>query len=66
MEIVKIIPESDYAALKQITDEYLPGTKLTDFEKMYKQFPSAVVGYYIGDKMIGYATALKLIKKISC
>ena len=63
MEIVKIIPESDYAALKQITDEYLPGTKLTDLEKMYKQFPSAVVGYYIDDKMIGVCYGFEIDKE---
>ena len=53
MEAVKIIPESDYSVLKQIVDEYLPGTNLADLEKMCAQFPSAVVGYYIGDKMVG-------------
>jgi hypothetical protein len=53
MEAVKIIPESDYTALKQIVDEYLPGTNLTDLEKMCTQFPSTAVGYYIGDKMVG-------------
>jgi hypothetical protein len=53
VETVKVIPESDYEILRQIVDEYLPGTKLADLEKMCQQFPSAVVGYYIEDKMVG-------------
>ena len=53
METIKIIPESDYDALRQIVGEYLPGTKLTELDKMCERFPSAVVGYYIGDKMVG-------------
>ena len=50
METVKIIPKSDYIYLKQIVEEYL---SLSNLEKICEQFPSAVVGYYIDDKLIG-------------
>jgi hypothetical protein len=53
METVKIIPESGYEVLRQITNEYLPGTNLGSLDEMCKNFPSTIVGYYISDKMIG-------------
>ena len=57
METVKIIPKSDYPYLKQIAEEYL---SLSNLEKICEQFPSAVVGYYIGDKMVGVCYGVEI------
>ena len=51
MESVKIIPEQDYDKMKQIVEEYLPGTD--DMTQYIEQFPSTIVGYYIHDELIG-------------
>jgi hypothetical protein len=53
MECVKIIPKSDYGTLKLITSEYLSGTDISDLNKMCENFPSAITGYYVDEKMIG-------------
>jgi len=57
MEVVKIIPESDYNALENIITEYLPGgTEHTRY--ICKNFPTTVVGYYLDSELIGYAYGL--------
>ena len=56
MEIIKIIPENDYYALENIVAEYMSGTEWTKY--ICKNFPTAVVGYYLDSELIGYAYGL--------
>ena len=56
MEMIKVIPESDYSALESIIAEYTPGTEHSKY--ICKNFPTTVVGYYLDSKLIGYAYGL--------
>ena len=60
MEAVKIMPESDYALLKQIVEEYLPGTSPDNLKKICAKHPTAVVGYYIENKSVGVCYGLEI------
>ena len=53
METVKVIPESDYGILENLVKEYLPGTD--DIKSICRNYPAAVVGYYLDSALIGCA-----------
>jgi len=56
VEVVKIIPKNDYAALENIVAEYMPGVEHTKY--ICNNFPTTVIGYYLDSKLIGYAYGL--------
>ena len=60
METVKIIPESDYDLLKNIANEYLSDTNI---DNICEKYPTAVVGYYINDTLIGVCYGLEIDKE---
>jgi len=51
--MTKIIPPKDYPRLRAIVEEYLPGAQITALDEMCANSPTAVVGYYHEDELIG-------------
>ena len=51
MEMIKVVPKSDYAALESVAEEYLSGAE--EVKDICRDYPTAVAGYYINGELVG-------------